>query len=817
MNTKHKSSQQRWAALVMILTTIILFGCFQKTHAQQWNTNGNDISNTNTGNVGIGTTSPANKLEISAESPLIQMSDTSSIGVKITLGTAGGWSGFSANRNLATGTRYNFGKATAGYYMFVTSGESFHWWGTTPTNNTDPIERMRLDKHGNLGIGTSTPVYKLDVGGQINTSGGFCIAGDCKTSWSQVGAGGIASVFGRTGAVVAANNDYTWAQINKSTSSLADITTRNAGDLNAGTVPLARLGVSGTASVSTFLRGDNTWAAVPSSQWTSGTNNISYNAGSVGIGVTTPGFLLDVFGGTNNPFRVRDSSGREYFSTTTRTGPWATAPVVSIAGGRLIIDSNSPDGNNDTIVRRVVNSLIFKPSDTSSFPGALHVQQAGGGSILFVDQNANGNVGIGTTAPAYKLEVNGEINATGLRINGTPISAGGPSGPITWAQVDKSTSSLADITTRNAADLNAGTVPLARLGTSGTASGSTFLRGDNTWAAVPSSQWTSGTNNISYNAGNVGIGTTSPQRTLDLGTSGQLTFGNNGYSSTGSPGLFWYTDNINYGIYKSAGTWSAPNYQQLTLAWQTGVVIDGGNQHGRSGTILQPSGGNVGIGTITPTFKLDVNGEINATGLRINGTPISAGSQWTSGTSNISYNAGNVGIGTTNPNAKLEVAGNLSVTGTGNISAAGTIEGGNIKAKYQDVAEWVESSQALPAGTLVVLDHTKSNQVIASSQAYDTRVAGVISEQPGIALGEAGDNKVLVATTGRVRLTVDAAKGPIQIGDLLVTSDIPGVAMKSEALNVGGVQLHRPGTLVGKALEPLAKGQGKILVLLSLQ
>jgi hypothetical protein len=107
--------------------------------------------------------------------------------------------------------------------------------------------------------------------------------------------------------------------------------------------------------------------------------------------------------------------------------------------------------------------------------------------------------------------------------------------------------------------------------------------------------------------------------------------------------------------------------------------------------------------------------------------------------------------------------------------------------------------------------------VEASSQAYDTRVAGVISAQPGITLGERGDNKVLVATTGRVRLKVDASNGPIQVGDLLVTSDIPGMAMKSKALDLGGVQIHRPGTIIGKALEPLAKGSGEILVLLSLQ
>lgn len=93
----------------------------------------------------------------------------------------------------------------------------------------------------------------------------------------------------------------------------------------------------------------------------------------------------------------------------------------------------------------------------------------------------------------------------------------------------------------------------------------------------------------------------------------------------------------------------------------------------------------------------------------------------------------------------------------------------------------------------------------------------MISAQPGITLGEASANKVLVATTGRVRIKVNASHGSIQVGDLLVTSDVPGVAMKSKPVSVGDVQLHRPGTIVGKALEPLARGKGEILVLLSLQ
>lgn len=179
---------------------------------------------------------------------------------------------------------------------------------------------------------------------------------------------------------------------------------------------------------------------------------------------------------------------------------------------------------------------------------------------------------------------------------------------------------------------------------------------------------------------------------------------------------------------------------------------------------------------------------------------------------------GEVGIATTStPTEKLEVNGNLKVTGTGNITATGTIEGANVKAKYQDVAEWVDSSEELTAATVVVLDPNKSNQVVASSQAYDSSVAGVISLQPGIALGEDGEGRVLVATTGRVKVRVDASNGPIKIGDLLVTSNKPGVAMKSVPVKIGSVRMHRPGTLIGKALEPLAQGSGEILVLLSLQ
>lgn len=173
--------------------------------------------------------------------------------------------------------------------------------------------------------------------------------------------------------------------------------------------------------------------------------------------------------------------------------------------------------------------------------------------------------------------------------------------------------------------------------------------------------------------------------------------------------------------------------------------------------------------------------------------------------------AGTVGIGTASPNPSYV----LDVNGNANFS--GTVTGGNIQAKYQDVAEWVPSTEDLAAGTVVVLDPLRTNHVLTSSRAYDTSVAGVVSERPGLILGEAGESKAMVATTGRVRVRVDATKHPIAIGDLLVTGGKPGVAMKSVPIDLQGIAIHRPGTVVGKALEPLAGGEGEILVLLSLQ
>ena len=163
-----------------------------------------------------------------------------------------------------------------------------------------------------------------------------------------------------------------------------------------------------------------------------------------------------------------------------------------------------------------------------------------------------------------------------------------------------------------------------------------------------------------------------------------------------------------------------------------------------------------------------------------------------------------IGTATDSSSNQLVVNGSISATSV-------------INATYADIAEWVSTTEKMPAGTVVVIDGASVNGVVPSRQAYDTAVAGVISAQPGVVLGVEGPSKVKVATTGRVKVRVDASKSPIRIGDLLVTSDELGVAMVSQPVEVGGIKMHRPGTLIGKALEPLPRGEGEILVLLSLQ
>jgi uncharacterized repeat protein (TIGR02543 family) len=128
--------------------------------------------------------------------------------------------------------------------------------------------------------------------------------------------------------------------------------------------------------------------------------------------------------------------------------------------------------------------------------------------------------------------------------------------------------------------------------------------------------WQINDTKIYYNGGNVGIGTTSP--------GANLSFGNLNDGRNSPDGITWYSPSpLTYGIYRTSGAWTAPNYQQLKFSWDTGIIIDGGSVYGKSGIVLQPSGGNVLIGKTSQTntvYKLDVGGKVRANEVIVNTT-----------------------------------------------------------------------------------------------------------------------------------------------------------------------------------------------------
>jgi len=112
-----------------------------------------------------------------------------------------------------------------------------------------------------------------------------------------------------------------------------------------------------------------------------------------------------------------------------------------------------------------------------------------------------------------------------------------------------------------------------------------------------------------------------------------------------------------------------------------------------------------------------------------------------------------------------------------------------------------------------VLEIGPDGLLILAQAPYATNVAGVYSTQPGFVGGDGDDGstegKIPLALVGVVPVKVSAENGPIAPGDLLVTSSTPGHAMRANN--------PPPGTILGKALEPLDAGTGVILVLVTLQ
>lgn len=134
-----------------------------------------------------------------------------------------------------------------------------------------------------------------------------------------------------------------------------------------------------------------------------------------------------------------------------------------------------------------------------------------------------------------------------------------------------------------------------------------------------------------------------------------------------------------------------------------------------------------------------------------------------------------------------------------------------------DYAEGFDISPdaAVQPGTVLVIDPENPGRLGVSQKPYDRKVAGIAAGAGGLGSGvRLGGEKfdVDVALAGRVYCNVDASQEGIEAGDLLTTSEIAGFAMKVTDFTKAN------GAILGKAMEPLAKGtRGQILVLVTLQ
>lgn len=406
-----------------------------------WTISSNNIFSTNTGNVGIGLTTPLYKLDVSGDIRVnglrigkgnSSIVDNTAFGMATldanttgTGNTAYGYYALYLNkiglRNTAIGS-YALSKDTANENTAIgaralqnnisgknntATGANALYANTTGYNNSatgDSALYANTTGYGNIAAGREA--MKSNTTGFNNTAIGHqaLIINTIGTTNTAIGFGADVLAGTYTNATAIGAN----AKVGASNS----LVLGSGASVGIGTAtPAARLDVVGTVKftdgtqslgkvLTSDAAGKASWQIAPGSLWTLSGANASYSqAGSIGIGTTTPGAKLEV----NNTIKFTNAS------SDANDGIIGTAPFNP---GLNIVGINTDD------VRRIAlygSITQYGNGDFNSFEGKNYF---------------NGNVGIGTAQPLESLDVNGNLNFSSADVPVNIINQVGGNTPV---------------------------------------------------------------------------------------------------------------------------------------------------------------------------------------------------------------------------------------------------------------------------------------------------------------------------------------------------------------------------------------------------
>ena len=587
----------------------------------------------NGGNVGIGTTSPSEKLHVQGN--VLINGAAPYLSIKTTQTGTPDWKIYNSYNSVGD--------------LAIVGGSSVG-------------NKFNIQPNGNVGIGTTSPGRKLQVEG-----GDFYTNDRSDTAGASVGYGGNSFQI-RNGST---SEDLNFDIFNRTTSAWGTpLIIKNTGNVGIGTTsPNANLEIDGGSSNAfiQFTTPNTNYAGIrfgdPQSinagriQYYHGAGSLEFDTevrfafqgGDVGIGTDSPNALLHLESASSPALQITDTTQ----PTTLRLyAQDSNTHIANITAHDMVFDTNNTErmridsAGNVGIGTTSPDSLLHVAADVSGAnTGTITIEGRPtgflGDDIATIDFQNNGS-----KRADIRMERGDAANDSQL------VFSTSDAGTLNDALIIKETGNVGIGTTAPAAklDISNGTNSLLTLGED---SGRGVLRLYRNTASAYLQAWHDGTNGsiittagsiiLSPSSGNVGIGTTNPETLAHIkvnGGSAQLTLEREGGGAGkavlagAAGGLIVYND-----------------------AFATKMYV------GTSGSY----DGNVGIGTISPQYKLDVDGDV-----QINETLIAkAGADLilqarssqivginSNGTRTMTLDASNnVGIGTSSPASKLEVDG----------------------------------------------------------------------------------------------------------------------------------------------------------------